>query len=80
MASDKRPRKALRRLLVITGAVLVFVMTGLLAGWQLATGLVFIYFAVGWAAKSGQKEGREIEAYREEWLNKRKSKGAGSED
>jgi hypothetical protein len=80
MASDERPRKALKWLLVITGAVLVFVVTGLLAGWQLATGIVFICFAVGWAAEFGQKKGREAEAYREEWLHKRKSEGAGPED
>ena len=80
MASNDRPRKALTWLLVIAGGVLVFVMTGLLAGWQLATGIVSIYFAVGWAAELGQKKGREAEAYREEWLNKRKSEGAGSED
>lgn len=80
MPSHGRPQKALKWLLVITGAILVFVMTGLLAGWQLATGMVFIYFAVGWGAGFGQKKGREAEAYREEWLNKRKSEGAGPED
>jgi hypothetical protein len=50
-----------------------------LINWQLAPMTTLMYFCVGWAAERGQKHRRETDAYREEWLNKRKSEGAEPE-
>jgi hypothetical protein len=50
----------------------------MIMGWQVAPGMVLIYFLAGWAAERGQREKREIDAYREVWLNRRKSQGGGA--
>lgn len=72
MMSMRGERKAVRWLVLIAGGVLVCVLAGLLMGWQLAPAMVLIYFVVGWAADRGQKHKREVDAYRQEWLNRRK--------
>jgi hypothetical protein len=70
--------KAVRWLITIAGGVLVGVLAGMIMGWQVAPGMVLIYFLAGWAAERGQREKREIDAYREVWLNRRKSQGGGA--
>ena len=79
MASDDQPRTLLRRLLWITVGILFGVVAGLLMGWQFAPAFVLIYFGVGWAAKQGQKQKRELDVYREQWLNKRRTHNDGTQ-
>ncbi|QTG81550.1 hypothetical protein [Arthrobacter crystallopoietes] len=79
MLRDERQGKTLKWLLMILGAILIGVISGLTMGWQYAPGLVLIYFGVAWGAELGQKKRRETEAYREQWLQKRKSEGTGPE-
>lgn len=78
MMSARGQRKMLRWLVNVAGGVLVGVLAGLFIGWQIAPGMVLIYFVVGWAAERGQRKKTEIDAYREEWLNKRKPQGDGA--
>lgn len=77
MMSVQGKRSAGRWGLLVAGGILVGVLAGLLLGWQLAPGMVVIYFAVNWAADAGQKQRRELDAYREQWLNKRKPPADG---
>ncbi|MEZ2389308.1 hypothetical protein AB6813_07125 [bacterium RCC_150] len=77
MAGDDRTRSVPRRILWITVGILIGVVAGLVLGWQIAPAFVLIYFCVGWAAKQGQKQKREIDIYREQWLNKRRMRNDG---
>lgn len=81
MASDDQSRKVLKRLLWITVGILFGVVGGTLLGWQFAPAFVLIFFGVGWAtnwaANQGQKQKRETDAYREQWLNKRRTHNEG---
>ena len=72
-------RRVARWVLITAIGVLLGVLTGLLINWQLAPMTTLMYFCVGWAAERSQKHRRETDAYREEWLNKRKSEGAEPE-
>jgi hypothetical protein len=78
MTSMRGKRKAVRWLVLIAGGVLVSVLAGWLISWQLAPMVALMYFCGGWAADRGQKHKREVDAYREEWLNRRKSHGDGT--
>jgi hypothetical protein len=71
-------RKVVQWLFTIAGGALVGVVAGSLMGWQFALPMVLIYFAIGWGARQGQKHKKEVDAYREEWLNRRKSQGDGT--
>ena len=77
MASDDRPRSVPGRILWITVGLLIGVVAGLVLGWQMAPAFMLIYFGVGWAANQGQKRKRETDAYREQWLNKRRTGSDG---
>jgi hypothetical protein len=71
-------RKIPQWLLTIAGGALVGVVAGSLMGWQFAPPMVLIYFAIGWGARQGQRDKKEVDAYREEWLDRRKSQGDGT--
>lgn len=76
MFNSGRPRTVTRWLIKVAAGVLLGLLAGVLINWQFALGMVLIYFVVAWAAKRGQKQKRETDAYREQWLGKRKSNGA----
>lgn len=67
-----KKQKAARWILDIVVAVLLSVAGGLLIGWQMAPFFFLLYFAAGFAMERGQRQKREVDAYREEWLNRRK--------
>jgi membrane protein implicated in regulation of membrane protease activity len=76
MFNSGRPRTVTRWLIKVAAGVLLGLLAGVLINWQFALGMVLIYFVVAWAAERGQKQKRETDAYREQWLGKRKSNGA----
>jgi membrane protein implicated in regulation of membrane protease activity len=76
MFNSDRPRTVTRWLIKVAAGVLLGLLAGVLINWQFALGMVLIYFVVAWAAERGQKQKRETDAYREQWLGKRKSNGA----
>ncbi|MCZ2404811.1 hypothetical protein IV498_16925 [Paenarthrobacter sp. Z7-10] len=59
--------------------MLIGVVAGLLINWQVAPGMVAIYFVIGWAADCGRTQKSEVDVYREDWLNNRKRGGTGPE-
>lgn len=66
-----------RLLLRIAVGILIGVVAGLLGGWQIGLVLVLIYFVIGWAARNGQRQKLDIDAYREQWLSKRRNGNDG---
>ena len=78
MSNGVPKRTAVRWALEIAIAVLLSIGVGLILGWQLAPFFFLLYFATGFAAERGQRQKEEVDAYREEWLNKRK-KSEGDE-
>jgi hypothetical protein len=79
MAGNYRPRSVPVQILWVAVGVLIGVVAGLVLGWQIAPAFVFIYFAIGWAAKQGQKQKRETDIYRTQWLNRRRTGHEGQE-
>ena len=77
MAGDDQSRGMPRLLLRIAVGILIGVVAGLLGGWQIGLVFVLIYFVIGWAARNGQRQKSEIDAYREQWLNKRRTGNEG---
>lgn len=70
------PKRTVSRwILDIAVAALLGIAVGLLWGWQMAPFFVLLYFALGWAMERGQLHKKEVDAYREEWLNRRKKPG-----
>ena len=65
-------RTASRWILDIAVAALLGIAVALLWGWQMAPFFVVLYFALGWAMERGQLHKKEVDAHREEWLNRRK--------
>jgi hypothetical protein len=72
MMSRIPERTVSRWILKIAVAILLGIAIGLLWGWQMAPFFVVLYFALGWAMERGQQQKKEVDAYREEWLNRRK--------
>ncbi|MBT2568102.1 hypothetical protein J7I84_16675 [Arthrobacter sp. ISL-85] len=66
-------------LVIVAVGVLLGLLTGVLINWQLAPAMVLMYFVIGWAAQRGQKQKKDTDAYREQWLGKRKSNGVEPE-
>jgi hypothetical protein len=63
-------------LVLIAVGILLTVGTGLLGSWQLAPFVFLLFFVGGWATDRAQRKKRDTDAYREEWLNKRKGGGS----
>jgi membrane protein implicated in regulation of membrane protease activity len=66
-----------RLLLRIVVAILVGLVAGLIGGWQIGLTFAVIYFLLAWAARKGQRQKLELDAYREQWLNKRRTDNDG---
>jgi hypothetical protein len=77
MAGDDRIWGMPRLFLRIVVGILVGVLAGLLGGWQIGLTFALIYFLLGWAARKGQRQKLGQDAYREQWLNKRRSGNDG---
>jgi hypothetical protein len=77
MSNSIPKRTAVRWALDIAIAVLFSIGVGLILGWQLAPFFFVLYFAAGFAMERGQRQKKEVDAYREEWLNKRKKSEGG---
>ena len=64
-------------LLRIVVGILLGLVAGLIGGWQIGLTFAFIYFVIGWAARKGRRQKLELDAYREQWLNKRRTGNDG---
>lgn len=81
MPNNSRPSKAVRWSVLIAVGFLLTLATGLLVNWQLAPFVFLLYFVGGWAVDKAQKKKKkkDTDAYREDWLNKRKGSGSDTE-
>ncbi|BCW73777.1 hypothetical protein NicSoilB11_01020 [Arthrobacter sp. NicSoilB11] len=77
MAGDDQIWGMPRLFLRIVVGVLVGVVAGLLGGWPIGLTFALIFFLLGWAARKGQRQKVELEAYREQWLIKRRTGNHG---
>ena len=76
MADNSQVSKAVRWSVLIVVGILLTVGVGLLTNWQLAPFVFLLYFVGGWAVDRTQGKKRDTDAYRANWLHKRRGSGS----